>query len=228
MDKFRILFFAAVVMIFTGCNDQPDYELSGHWIGYKATRVMGEDTVKENFHLIMNIRGDSMFVRNFKYIRWGERDSLSKYSYRVSNDSMISYYKEDSYKVRIVESTKEELVLSPGQSNLYYRRLYDKIPGETAADLAGNTYTISRFGRIIDTARFWDNNVVEMYNAQLGRRNQAFQYAQKIYAGHLFLVIDSPELPVFMVREARDGTFELKKEPRDTAGFVMRKNMISL
>ena len=223
MNKYRRLFYLAMMLILASCSDQTTYSLDGDWIGYKAVRAFSGDTIQDNFHLLLTFQGDSLYVRNFKYIRGGDKDSLSIYSYRIQGDSLISIDQENVYSFEIIEQARDELVLSTGRTELYYRRLDGTTPKIAPVELAKNTYTISRYGEVIDTAKFWDDQTVEMYNRALERPHEAFYYAIKNFAGHDLLVVDSPELPVFMIRETGEGIFELKKEPRDTAGFMMQK-----
>lgn len=223
MAKSRYFILAIGFLAVIACSEGQGYDISGNWIGYKAARIINKDTMQDNFHLLLTFRGDSIFVRNFKYIREGDKDSLSVYSYSIHGDSLITTDKEGTYFFRIVEQNSGELVLSTGRTKLFYRKIDNIKAAGPPTDLSKHVYTINRYGKLIDTARFWDNQAVEMYNRALKRPHKGYFYSIKKFAGHELLVIDSPQLPVFMISQAGEGTFELKKEPLDTAGFLMQE-----
>jgi len=194
--------------------------IEGNWLGYERIYVVDNDTIMDNFHLILSISKDSIKSRNIKFITHGHRDSISTSSYTLSENYLIvssgrNY--PDTFAIDVVNETK--LILSTSNSKLIFSRLIESETKSQKIELERKMFTISESTQIIDTVEFLDNSSLLTYNSKLGRPNQLFEWRDRKYLGNEFLIIDSHEMPVFLIEANDKNHYELKRSPNDTIEY---------
>lgn len=193
-----------------------EHEIEGDWLGYERAFVDDKDTISDNFHLILSISKDSIKVINFKFITHGHKDSISKSSYILSGNNLIVSSDGESPDTLTIEVLNETtLVLSTSKDKLIYSRLVKSETKSQNTALERKMFTISDSTRIIDTVEFLDNSSLLIYNSKLGRRNQISEWRVRNYLDYEFLIIDSHEMPVFLIDAKDKKHYKLKRSPND-------------
>lgn len=193
-----------------------EHEIEGDWLGYKRSFVVDNDTMSDNFHLILSIGKDSIEAINFKFIAHGDRDSISKSSYTLSGNSLIVSSDRESPDTLAIDVLNETtLILSTSKSKHKYSRLVKSEAKSQKTELERKMFTISDSTQIIDTVEFLDNLSLLTYNSKLDRSNQIFEWRVRNYLDNEFLIIDSHEMPVFLIDAKDKNHYKLKRSPND-------------
>ncbi|MBU2553304.1 MAG: hypothetical protein KKF98_02520 [Bacteroidetes bacterium] len=197
-----------------------EHGIEGDWLGYKRTFMVDKDTMLDNFHLILSISKDSIKAINFKFIAHGCRDSISKSSYSLFGNSLIvssDRKSPDTLGIDVLNETT--LILSTSKSKHIYSRLVKLETKSQKTELGKKMFTISDSTQIIDTIEFLDNSSLLTYNSKLGRPNQIFEWRVRNYLDYEFLIIDSQEMPVFLIDAIDTNHYELKRNPDDNIEY---------
>jgi hypothetical protein len=213
--KYLISILVATIFL-ASCMNSSEHGIEGDWLGYERTFVVDNDTMSENIHLILSIGKDSIKSRNFKFITHGHSDSISTSSYTLSENCLIvssGRNSPDTFAIDVLNET--QLILSTSKNKLKFSRLIESETKSQKIELERKMFTISESTQIIDTVEFLDNSSLLTYNSKLGRPNQLFEWRDRKYLGNEFLIIDSPEMPVFLIEANDNNDYELKRSPND-------------
>lgn len=217
--KYLISILVATIFL-ASCMNNSEHGLEGNWLGYERIYVVDNDTMSDNIHLILSIGKDSIKSRNFKFITHGHRDSISTSSYTLSENYLIVSSERnspDSFAIDVLNET--QLILSTSRSKLIFSRLIESENKSQKIELERKMFTISDSTQIIDTVEFLDTSSLLTYNSKLGRPNQIFEWRVRKYLGNEFLIIDSHEMPVFLIEANDKNNYELKRSPNDTIEY---------
>ncbi len=219
--KYLILIFIVAIFL-TSCINNSEHGIEGDWLGYERTFVVDNDTISDNFHLILSISKDSIKAINLKIIAHGDRDSISISPYTLSGNSLIVSSGRESPDTLAIDVLNETtLILSTSKSKHIYSRLVKSETKSQKTELERKMFTISDSTQIIDTVEFLDNSSLLTYNSKLGRPNQLFEWRDRKYLGNEFLIIDSHEMPVFLIEANDKNDYELKRSPNDTIEYKL-------
>lgn len=211
-----------ILLTLASCTNKTRQEIEGVWLGYERTSVLNNDTTDDDFHLILSIDKDSIQALNFKFITSGNRDSISNSSYILSGNSLIVARNSESDTFGIDVLNETTLVLSKSKNKFIYTKLRKALTKEWNFDFVGKAFTISDSSTIIDTIEFLDSSTLLTYNSELERPTQTFEWRVRDYSGYKFLIIDSPEIPVFLLVEDVGNNFKLKREPNDQLNYHLK------
>lgn len=206
----------------TSCIDNSQQRIEGDWLGYERTFVADNDTMSGNFHSILSISKDSIQAINFKFIAHGHRDSISISSYILSENNLIVSSERDSPDTLAIDVLNETtLILSTSKNKYKYSRLVKSKTTTHKVEFARKMFTISDSTQIIDTIEFIDNSSILIYNSSLGRPNQIFEWRIRKYLDHEFLIIDSHEMPVFVLDIDTEDNVVFKREPNEPIEYSL-------
>ena len=212
-----------ILLLLSSCIDSSQHGIEGDWLGYEETFFLDNDTMTDNFHLILSIDKDSIRAINFKYISHGNRDSLSKSSYIVADNNLIvtnSPKSPDTLKIEVLNDSA--MTLTTANNKYKYSRLSKSKHETQKIELVEKMFTISDSTQVIDTIEFLDNSTILTYNSDLKRPNDVLEWRIRNYLGHKFLIIDSREIPVFLLIPAHENDFELQREPNEVAKYILQ------
>jgi hypothetical protein len=205
-----------LLLFLSSCIDKKQQRIEGDWLGYERTFVLENDTVSENFHIILSINQDSIRAINFKYISHGNRDSLFLSSYLVSGDKLIVTNNAKSVDTLTIDLLNDTFMILANTKNQYkYYRLSRLNTKSQKVDLVGKMFSISDSIQVIDTVEFLTNSTLLTYNLELERPNQIYEWRVRNYLDCEFLIIDSHEMPVFLIDANDKKHYKLKRSPHD-------------
>ncbi len=211
-----------VSLILASCTEKSKTGIEGVWLGYEKTFVLNNVTLVEDFHLILSIGKDSIQGLNFKYITNGHRDSISSSAYMLSDNNLIvtRNAESDTFGIDLLNATT--LILSTKDNKFKYTKLKKAPTNEWDFDFVGKAFTISDSSLVIDTVEFLDNTTILTYNSELERPTHVFEWRIRESSGYKFLIIDSPEIPVFLLAKDVGNNFVLKHEPNDKPNYHLK------
>jgi hypothetical protein len=208
--------FLIIILTLTSCIDKTKNAIEGDWIGYEKTFVWDTDTITDNFHMVLSISKDSIRAKNFKFITNVNRDSVFMSSYKVTDSIIILTSNSKSIDTLTIDVLNDTvMILSTSQTKYKYSRLLKPIKKPNNIELVSKMYTISDSIQIIDTVEFLDDSTILTYNLRLKRANQIYEWRLRDYLDHKFLIIDSPNIPVFLVTANTEKGFVLMRKPND-------------
>ncbi len=212
-----------ILLFFISCSsDKTKQGIEGNWLGYERTFFLDNDTMFDNFHLILSIDKDSIKAINFKFITHGNRDSLSKSSYMLSDSKLIvtrNPESQDTFTIELLNETT--LILSNSKSKYKYSKLTKPSTKSKNIDLEEKIFTISDFVQVFDTIEFLGNKTLLMYNLY-SEEIAVLEWRIRKYLDHKFLIIDNREIPVFLIEPTEENNFELKREPNEEAKYILQ------
>ncbi|PKP47048.1 MAG: hypothetical protein CVT94_12600 [Bacteroidetes bacterium HGW-Bacteroidetes-11] len=210
------------LQILSSCTDKSNQKIEGVWLGYERSFVLNNDTLVEDFHLILSIGKDSIQGLNFKYITDGNRDSITNSSYKLSDNNLIFAQDSNSFTLKYELLDENTLILSSEDTKYRYTKLRKEYTKEWNLDFAGKIFTISDSSMVIDTIEFLDNETILTYNSELERPTHVLEWRIREYSGYKFFIIDSHEIPVFLLTNEAGNNFKLTREPNDQQYYYLR------
>jgi len=224
MKKLHITILITV-LILTSCINKPNLDIKGDWLGYERIFIHGNDTIVDNFHLILSIRNDSIYARNFRFITHSNQDSLTKSTYVLSDSNLIAKGNTESQDTLSIEFLNEKtLVLSTAKYKYKFSKLTRLTTEKSNFIFTKKVFTISDSVQIIDTIEFLSDSTILTYNFDLDRPNQIHEWRKRKYLGHSLLIIDSREFPVFLLETDKENNIGLKREPNESARYKLKRN----
>lgn len=219
-EEMKIIVFKIFVLTFilTSCVDSSIQKIEGDWVGYKSIRYTNNDSIINNLHFIISFEGDSVCVRNYKYIEDGNRDSIRSSSYILFDSIIILGF--DSLKVEYLDQNK--LILSRNNIKYLHFRI-SKGNQNFNNKLTGNIYVISDSSSLNDTVEFIDDNTVFISNLYLEEPKTSRNWRIRNFRGNSFLIIDDQEIPVFMIEKINKNDFILKTDSYSDKTWKMKK-----
>jgi hypothetical protein len=119
----------------------------------------------------------------------------------------------DTLTINLLNDTL--MILANAKNHYKYSRLSSLNTKSQKIDLVGKMFSISDSIQIIDTVEFLTNSTLLTYNLELERPNQIYEWRLRDYLGHKFIIIDSQEVPVFLITKKTEKCFELKLDPNE-------------
>lgn len=211
-----------ILLLFTSCGDKTKQRIEGDWLGFERTFILDNDTMFDNFHLILSIDKDSIKAINFKFITHGIRDSLSKSSYILPDSNLIvarNSESQDTFAIEVLNETT--LILSNSKSKYKYSKLTKPSTKSKNIDLEEKIFTISDSVQVFDTIEFLGNKRLLMYNLY-SEEIVVLEWRLREYLGNKFLIIDNRAIPVFFIEPIEGQNYKLKSEPNKEPKYILQ------